>query len=184
MITRYGHGAIGPSLIHTEASSMEGRGGGCSKSRKTTRGFTALLTPSLPLGRTNKGNQQEAPSSQTPGAVSHPTWGPALLSCDHTVLKHWPTLLCSLLALSSSLFLLASLARPVRRSAGDRSHGCRKRNGPSCAPFTRRGEDLAYSKVIPGANTFSLYVTSQTNWWSDSSLSIPKKQILSYTTKK
>lgn len=27
-----------------------------------------------------------------PVEVSHPTWGPALLSCDQALLKHWPTL--------------------------------------------------------------------------------------------
>lgn len=108
-------------LSCTQRLSAWERGmGGYSRSRKPPRGFIAHLTFRLPSGCTNKGNQQEAHSSQTPGGVSHRTW--------HRPSCHVTTLLWNVdphsSALTGSLFLsvlpACSLAQPPSQTQSQR----------------------------------------------------------------
>lgn len=96
------------ALTHTEASSMEGRMGRLFKEQKKQGALQLCLHWAFQQDALIKGNQQEAPSSQMPGRI-HPTCGPALLSGDHILLKHWPRLLCSHLSLFRTI-LPASLS--------------------------------------------------------------------------
>lgn len=114
-ITWYGQDVISLCLLHTVGLGRRGEGA-FQRAEKQPGGFTAPLTPSFPLPCAETGNQQEAPFSQTPGGVSHPTSGPT--PSVMWLLKHWPTLLCSHSALTPFLLLCSGTQMQEQRQTG------------------------------------------------------------------